>query len=393
MLFQAGAAMATEVPTSVNSRFQAFLVELRAEAIRKHIPAAVFDRATAGLAPDPLVLALAAAQPEHLKAPRDYLDGLVSDARIEAGRRQLAVLGKTLAAIETAYGVDRHVLIALWGVESNYGSAMGENSVIRSLATLAAEDGRRASFWRGELFAAFRILERGDIEAERMTGSWAGAMGHTQFMPSTYIAHAIDFDRDGRRDIWGSAADAVASAASYLRASGWRAGEPWGFEVVLPESFEFALSAPERAQPSAAWEGLGLRRAGGAMWPQCHSDLQLVLPAGAQGPAFLVTANFRAILRYNPAVAYALAVGHLADRIAGGAPISGRWPMDDMPLGRPERKELQRRLVQRGHDTGGIDGIIGDRSRAAIRTYQRSRQLPEDGYPNHNLLERLRQED
>jgi membrane-bound lytic murein transglycosylase B len=385
--------MATESADAVKARLQAFLVKLRAEALQKDVPAGVFDRATAGLTPDPLVIALAAAQPEHLKAPRDYLDALVTDARIGAARRQLATLGETLMAIEAAYGVDRHVLVALWGVESNYGSAMGENSVIRSLATLAVEDGRRAAFWHGELFAALRILGRGDIEPERMTGSWAGAMGHTQFMPSTYIAHAVDFDRDGRRDIWGSAADAVASAANYLRASGWRAGEPWGFEVALPEGFEFALSGSERAQPSAAWEKLGLRRPDGTVWPRSPSHLQLLLPAGAQGPAFLVTANFRSLLHYNPALVYALAVGHLADRIAGGAPIIGRWPVDDMPLGRPEREELQQRLAQRGFETGGIDGIIGDRTRAAIRTYQRSRQLPEDGHPSFNLIERLRHED
>lgn len=393
LLLQAGAAMAIEPPNLPNGRFHTFLDELRAEALRKSHPAAILDRAMAGLAPDPLVIALAAAQPELLKAPRDYLDGLVSEERIAAGRRQLAALGETLPTIEATYGVDRHVLIAIWGVESNYGSAMGEKSVIRSLATLAAEDGRRAAFWRGELFAALRILERGDIDADRMTGSWAGAMGHTQFMPSTYIAHAVDFDRDGKRDLWGSAADAVASAANYLRASGWRPGEPWGFEVVLPQGFEYGLSDPARAQSSAAWESLGLKLPSGATWPKSQSDLQLVLPAGAQGPAFLVTTNFRALLSYNPALVYALAVGHLAERIAGGASIMGPWPVDDMPLGRAEREELQRRLARRGLATGGIDGILGDQSRAAIRTYQRSRQLPEDGHPSHHLLQRLRQED
>jgi membrane-bound lytic murein transglycosylase B len=215
-------------------------------------------------------------------------------------------------------------------------------------------------------------------------------MGHTQFMPSTYIAHAVDFDRDGRRDIWGSAPDALASAASYLRASGWQRGEPWGFDVVLPQGFDYALSAPERAQPAAAWERLAVRRPAGAGWPKSQSDLRLLLPAGAHGPAFLVTPNFRALLSYNPALTYALAVGHLADRIGGGAPIVGPWPADDAPLGRPEREELQQRLVQRGLDTGGIDGIVGDRTRAAIRTYQRGLQLPEDGHPSVHLLERLR---
>jgi membrane-bound lytic murein transglycosylase B len=384
--------MATETPNTLNARFQAFLVELRVEALRRGVPAAVFDRATAGLTPDPHVLALAAAQPEHVKAPRAYLEAMVTDERIEAGRAQFATLGETLRAIENAYGVDRHVVIALWGVETNYGGAMGEYGVVRSLSTLAVEDGRRATFWRSELLAALRILERGDIDPERMTGSWAGAMGHTQFMPSTYVAHAVDFDGDGRRNIWGSAPDALASAASYLRASGWRRSEPWGLEVTLPQGFDYALSAPDRAQPPAAWERLGVGPPAGAKWPKSQSDLQLVLPAGARGPAFLVTPNFRALLSYNPALTYAVAVGHLADRIAGGAPIMGPWPMDDMPLDRPEREELQQRLVQRGFDTGGIDGIIGDRTRDAIRTFQRGRQLPEDGHPSLNLLERLRHE-
>ena len=219
--------MASELPNALDARFRAFLVDFRVEALRRGVAAAVFDRATAGLTADPLVVALAAAQPEHLKTPRDYLETIVSEARIEAGRAQIAPLGDTLRAIENAYGVDRHVLIALWGVETNYGSAMGDHGVVRSLSTLAVEDGRRATFWRNELLAALRILDRGDINPERMTGSWAGAMGHTQFMPSTYMAHAVDFDGDGRRNIWGSAPDALASAASYLRASGWRRSEPW----------------------------------------------------------------------------------------------------------------------------------------------------------------------
>ncbi|HZA00994.1 MAG TPA: lytic murein transglycosylase [Hyphomicrobiaceae bacterium] len=385
--------MASELPNALDARFRAFLVDFRVEALRRGVAAAVFDRATAGLTADPLVVALAAAQPEHLKTPRDYLETIVSEARIEAGRAQIAPLGDTLRAIENAYGVDRHVLIALWGVETNYGSAMGDHGVVRSLSTLAVEDGRRATFWRNELLAALRILDRGDINPERMTGSWAGAMGHTQFMPSTYMAHAVDFDGDGRRNIWGSAPDALASAASYLRASGWRRSEPWGLEVTLPQGFDYTLSAPDRSQPPAAWERLGVGPPSGAKWPKSQSELQLVLPAGARGPAFLVTPNFRALLSYNPALTYALTVGHLADRIAGGAPIVGPWPVDEVPLGRSEREELQRRLVQRGFDTGGVDGIIGDRTRGAIRTYQRDRQLPEDGHPSFNLLERLRHDE
>ncbi|MCL4766485.1 MAG: lytic murein transglycosylase [Hyphomicrobiaceae bacterium] len=370
---------------------ESFLNEVRGEALAAGVSAATFERATRGLEPDPQVLALGSAQPEFVKPVWDYMAGLVSEARIAAGRERVAQYGQTLAAVERAYGVDRHVVLAIWGVESNFGTAAGERSVIRSLATLAAGDARRPRFWRAELIAALRILEQGDVAPERMTGSWAGAMGHTQFMPTTYRARAVDFDRDGRRDIWGSISDSLASTANYLKASGWRTGDPWGFEVILPDGFDHALSGPGRSQPASAWRRLGVVRPGGVAVRETASPLQLLLPAGAQGPAFLVTGNFRAILRYNPAVAYALAVGHLADRIAGGEPVMASWPVSDRPLARAEREELQSRLRQHGLDTGLPDGIIGNQSRAAIRAFQRIRGLPEDGYPSQRLLDVLRQ--
>lgn len=370
-----------------------FLKEIRPEALAKGVSATTFDRATRGLEADPEVLMLASSQPEFVKPVWDYLSGLVSDARIETGRQKLAERGDTLAAIERAYGVDRHVVLAIWGVESNFGTSAGDRHVIRSLATLAAGDERRPRFWRAEFLAALRILERGDVAPDRMTGSWAGAMGHTQFMPTTYLVHAVDFDRDGRRDIWDSVADGLASTANYLKASGWRIEDPWGFEVILPDGFDYALSAPGRAQPAAYWRKLGVKRPGGIAIRDTVSPLQLILPAGAKGPAFLVTGNFRAILRYNPAEAYALSVGHLADRIAGGEPVMSAWPEADRPLARGEREELQKRLLDRGLDTGAPDGIIGRQSRAAIRAFQRTRGLPEDGYPSLQLLELLRQTD
>ena len=367
-----------------------FLKEVRAEALAAGVSAKTFEQATRGLEADPQVLTLAASQPEFVKPIWDYVAGLVSETRIAAGRERLAEQGRTLAAIERTYGVDRHVVLAIWGVESNFGTSAGTRGVMRSLATLAAGDERRPRFWRAEFIAALRILEQGDITPERMTGSWAGAMGHTQFMPTTYHAHAVDFDKDGRRNIWDSAADGLASTANYLKASGWRAEDPWGFEVVLPEGFDFGLSAPGRAQPASFWRKAGVRRPGGITVRETISPLQLILPAGAQGPAFLVTGNFRAILRYNPAEAYALAVGHLADRIAGGEPVMAAWPQTDRPLARAEREELQKRLLQHGLDTGAPDGIIGSQSRAAIRAFQRTRGLPEDGYPSLQLLERVR---
>ncbi len=393
MALMAGSATGetSESQISPAVALQPFLQQVRPEALKAGVSAATFDRATRGLEPDPQVLMLAASQPEFVKPIWEYLSGLVSDARVSAGQERLVEYGETLASVERAYGVDRHIVLAIWGVESNFGTAQGERNVIRSLATLAAGDERRPQFWRREFIAALRILEQGDVAPERMTGSWAGAMGHTQFMPTTYHDRAVDFDRDGRRDIWDSVADGLASTANYLKAFGWRLEDPWGFEVVLPEGFDYGLSAPGQGKPAAFWRKIGVNRPGGIAIRDTVSPLQLILPAGAQGPAFLVTGNFRAILRYNPAEAYALAVGHLADRIAGAEPVQGAWPESDRPLARAEREELQKRLAQHGLDTGPADGIIGRQSRAAIRSFQRTRGLPEDGYASLQLLDLLRQ--
>lgn len=368
-----------------------FLNDVRADALANGVSAATFDRATSGLEADPEILLRAASQPEFVKPVWDYMSGLVSETRIAAGLERLAEHGELLAAIERAYGVDRHIVLAIWGVESNFGTSAGDRYVVRSLATLAAGDERRRRYWRSEFLAALRILEKGDVAPERMTGSWAGAMGHTQFMPTTYQAYAVDFDRDGRRDIWDSMIDGLASTANYLKASGWRLEDPWGFEVVLPNGFDYGLSAPGRGKPASYWRKLGVTRPGGIAVRDTVSPLQLIMPAGASGPAFLVTGNFRAILRYNPAEAYALAVGHLADRIAGGEPVMSTWPSSDRPLARREREELQKRLAEHGLDTGAPDGIIGRQSREAIRAFQRTRGLPQDGYPSLQLLELLRQ--
>ena len=354
------------------------------------ISRSVFDRYTADFVLDPEVVRLATSQPEHVKPPGAYISDLVTPERVEIGRTLAAKHASTLAAIEQAYGVDRHVLLAIWGVESAYGTSMGSRSVVRSLATLAVADQRRAPFWRSELIAALRILQDGQTAPEAFVGSWAGATGHTQFIPSAYAAHAVDFDKDGRRDIWGTVADALASTANYLRTSGWSASAPWGFEVTLPPGFDYSWSAPGRPQALSQWLAAGVRVPAGPANLQLGLSLQLVLPAGAQGPAFLVTKNFRAILRYNNATAYALAVGHLATRIAGGAPLTAAWPSGDKPLGRGEREEMQRLLAARGFDTGGFDGIMGDQTRAAIRSTQRSLKLAEDGHPTYELLQRLR---
>jgi membrane-bound lytic murein transglycosylase B len=390
-LQHAAPATETAVPPSTQP-FQTILADIRAEAIGRGIAPAVIDAAFQGLEPDPEVLELAGAQPEHSKTAGEYVALLASDARLDAGRQKLAQHDATLRAIEAAFGVDRHVVVAIWGIESNYGGSMGSRRIVRSLATLAAFDKRRPGFWRVELLAALRILHSGDTTPSNMAGSWAGAMGHTQFMPTTYAAHAVDFDKDGRRDIWTSIQDALASTANYLGASGWVAGSPWGFEAVLPAGFDFALAAPGTTKSLAAWQELGVVRAVQHPLPDNVGPLHLLLPAGARGPAFLVSTNFNAILRYNNALSYAIAVGHLADRLSGGAPLQTPWPAEDRALSLGDREELQRRLTALGFATGGVDGVIGAGTKAAARLFQQARGVPVDGHAGLALLERLRQE-
>lgn len=375
------------------SKFTDFLSQLKTDLPAAGVLPTTLDDAVTGLLPDPEVLDLAGAQPEYVKTAGEYLSLLVSEARIENGRQKLQQLSATLAAVEATYGVDRHIVLAIWGVESNYGVGMGSRQVVRSLATLAAFDTRRPQFWRAELLAALRILQSGDTTADNMAGSWAGAMGHTQFMPTTYAMHAVDFDRDGRRDIWSSIPDALASTANYLKASGWVPGKPWGFEVRLVDGFDFALSTPGTTKTWTDWKKLGVARVQErAVVPSTLGQFQLLLPAGANGPAFLVTSNFNAILRYNNAVSYALAVAHLGDRLSGGPAFTKRWPADDKALGKLEREEIQRHLSSLGFDSGAVDGVIGIGTRAAVRLFQKARQLPEDGYPDSALLDRLRQD-
>ena len=380
---------AAEIAAASDVAFSGLADLLAADAAQQRISRATLDRALAGLTRDPDVLGLAKAQPEFERTVGQYVETLVSAARIETGLAKLAELGDILGSIESVYGVDRHALVAIWGIESNYGAAQGERNVIRSLATLMLDDPRRPEFWKRELLAALRILEQGDIEPAGMTGSWAGAMGHTQFMPTSYQRLAVDFDGDGRRDIWRSAADALASSAKYLKTSGWLAGVPAAIEVVLPPGFDYALTAAGVEHPAALWASRGLKRADGAPLPSGAAKFRVLVPAGAAGPAFLVSASFNALLRYNAAVPYALAVSHLADRLRGGSPIAAAWP-SERGMSRSEREELQQLLVARGYDVGGVDGLIGGLTRTAIRSYQVQAGLPQDGFPGLELLGRLR---
>ncbi|MBF3325719.1 lytic murein transglycosylase, partial [Pseudomonas aeruginosa] len=361
-----GAGPAASVPAGAPNEaqpgqsFEQWRDAFRQQALAGGIDAQTFDRAFAGVQPDPAVVEADRSQPEFTRPVWKYLEGALDPLRVRQGQARLAQHARILGEVDARYAVDADAVVAIWGMESNYGSHMGNKNVIRSLATLAYE-GRRPEFAHAQLLAALKILQHGDVPASFMIGSWAGAMGQTQFIPTTYNQYAVDFDGDGKRDIWGSPGDALASTANYLKASGWIAGQPWGFEVRLPAGFDYSLAELTIRKPLGEWQGMGVQGVNGGPLPSGLSGEQasLLLPAGHRGPAFLVLHNFRAILKYNNSSAYALAVGLLADSFKGGGRIVGAWPLEDVPLSRSQRIELQRQLAARGHDPGAVDGIIG----------------------------------
>lgn len=335
----------------------------------------------------PRVVASDQAQPEFTRAVWDYLDSAVSAQRISRGQEKLLAFRPVIDSAAARYGVPAEILVAIWGVESNFGSHMGDIPTIDALATLGFE-GRREAWASSQLLAALKILQNRDIDRAHMLGSWAGAMGQTQFLPSVYLAYAVDADGDGRRDIWGSEADVMASTANFLAASGWQANQPWGWEVTLPPGFDYALADAKLRQTNAAWAGLGVQAVDAMPLPP-GADSALLLPAGARGPAFLVGPNFRVILRYNNATSYALAVSLLAQRIAGGPTVQAPWPRDLQGLTRTQLRELQTALNAQGFDTGTPDGVMGPATQQGLRRYQASRGLPADGYPTQALLQGL----
>ncbi|KGE77781.1 lytic murein transglycosylase [Halomonas salina] len=337
----------------------------------------------------PRVIELDRRQPEFVRPIWEYLDGAVSASRVSTGRDRLDAYRRTAERAEDRYGVPAEVLVAIWGIESSYGGYQGEVSTLDALATLAY-DGRRRDFARGELLAALRILEAGDVPAERMVGSWAGAMGHPQFLPSSYLAHAVDGDGDGRRDIWGSVPDALTSIAAYLAEAGWRAEERWGAEVVLPADFDYSLTGDTTRRSADDWAAAGVRPRAGEALPTL-GEAALIAPAGARGPAFLIGHNFRVIRRYNNATSYALAVATLGDAIAGRPAIQGDWPREEPALKRTQVLELQRRLKARGYEVGEADGILGPNTRRGLRAFQREIGVTPDGFATLGLLERLRE--
>ena len=379
-----------EPPRPVSSEpFEHWLKSFRGRAVSSGISGETWDRSFRGVRPNPEVVERDGRQPEFSQPIWEYLDRAVSQMRIENGRRELARKAEVLARLETTYGVDRHILLAIWGLESAYGHNCGDLGVIESLATLA-HHGRRRAFAEGELLAALEIIQTGDISPERMVGSWAGAMGHTQFIPTSFLSYAVDFGGDGRRDIWADdALDALASTANYLSSYGWSQGQSWGMEVSLPENFDYGLADGADLRSVSFWRALGVRGQSGLKLP-VRGRAAILIPAGVRGPAFAVFDNFFVIKRYNNATSYALAVGHLALRIGGGKAFAASWPREDRALRRSEREEIQRHLTTLGFSVGGVDGNIGPHSRRAIRAFQRSRAQVPDGYDSAKLLEQLR---
>ena len=366
-----------------------WVATFRPRALAAGITPATFDTAFRGIRYNEAVIEKDRNQAEFTRTIWDYLDSAVSDLRVENGKAALRQHRPTLDRLQATYGVPAEVITAVWGLESSYGANRGDIPVIEALATLA-HDGRRGAFFEGQLIDALRILQQGDARPDAFTGSWAGAMGHTQFIPSSFHSFAVDFNGDGRRDIWSDdPTDALASTAAYLAKSGWQNGVPWGVEVTLPAGIDYELAGTGAAKPTADWAALGLRDAAGGPLPDI-GPAELLLPAGAQGAAFLITPNFRAIERYNTADAYVIAIGHLSDRLAGGGPIRAAWPRQDRALTGEERRELQERLTAAGFDTGGVDGKIGPKTLAAVRAFQRSLGLIPDGYASPEILKRLR---
>lgn len=376
--------------SAASANFSGFVQSLWPEARRAGVNEATFNQVFSGMTPDPDTVRLMNRQSEFVKPIWEYLSSAVSQQRIQTGRQMASRYSSVLDQIESRFGVSRFVVLSVWGMETNFGGYMGSHNVIRALATLAYQAPRRRDFWKTELITALRIVQAGHVRLEDMEGSWAGAMGHTQFMPTSWAKYSADYDGDGRNDIWTNIPDALASTANYLSSHGWRPGETWGYEVTLPQGFNYALADEETTRTLGEWQGIGIRRVHGREFPRPSDEATLLLPAGARGPAFLLLKNFDVIKRYNNATSYAMGVGHLADRIMGGGPFAHSWPVGDRALSRSEVRELQTMLSRRGFDTGDVDGKLGPMTRRAIRGYQSAVGLVPDGYASGSLLDRLK---
>ncbi len=376
-----------------DSAFELWQSQFRQFAIAQGIQPATVDMAMRGLLPDDKVLRLDALQPEFSKNVWEYVEGAASTNRIIVGQRRMQEYQPLLNAIYAKYGVQPEYLVAIWGLESDFGRFTGRYNIIRSLATLAyGGDENRRDFWRDQLLAALRIIEKGDMSLVSMRGSWAGALGHTQFIPTTFEEYAVDFDGDGKRDLVNSIPDALASTANYLSRSGWERDKAWGEEVRLPANFDWSKADSTFWLPTDVWmQENGVKRIDGSMLTDVDTAF-VFLPAGYRGPAFLAYHNFNVILKYNNSQAYALAVGYLGDRIRGAGPIVAAWPQDEIPLSRSDKVELQELLSAAGYSTDGIDGKLGPNTRAALRRWQLDTGFPADGYATLNQLDFIRRE-
>jgi len=348
-----------------------------------------FTAAEPLLQPDTSLLRLLEGQPEFSKQIWDYVDNHVTDGVVAQGRAKLAANKTLFDRIEQRFGVDRHVVAAIWGMETGFGANKGNKNILRSTATLACM-GRRQEFFAGEFLAALEVVQRGDENPQDFVGSWAGAFGHTQFMPSTYHKYAVDFDGDGQRDLIGSLADALGSTAHYLQAEGWQAGRSWGYEVALPQGFRFTHVGREAPLSFSGWQAQGVQRVGERPFPHPSESAWLFLPGGARGPAFLMTGNFDALRAYNTSESYGLAIGHLADRLRGGGPIQHAWPRDEKPLSKSDRIIVQQALLRAGYDVGTPDGRIGSKTREAVRQWQKKAGLVPDGFVSAALVARMK---
>jgi membrane-bound lytic murein transglycosylase B len=366
----------------VPESFAPLLASLWSDAQARGISRKTFDLALTGLAPDPRVAALTIRQLEYGVPVATYLSRIASQTRIEGAARKARDWKPTLDAIEKQYGVDRWIILALWGIETSFGANNGGFDVIRSLATLVSID-YRADYFRDELIAALQVLQQGHIAREKMIGSWAGAMGQPQFMPSNFLTLAVDFDRNGRKDIWASAPDVLASIANFLKHWGWKAGAPWGCEVLVPQGFDYRKSRASYAE----WAALGLKRADGQPMPDGNAIL--LFPSGAAGPAFLVGENFEVIKRYNISDVFALAASQIADRAQGRLGVRAAWPANDPQLSRPERIALQKRMKELGHPVNDVEGRIDFDLRDEIRLEQAKHGMVPDGHPTRELMERI----
>lgn len=383
------ALLSLALPAQADASFDACLDRLQAPARAAGVSPDIYARLTRDLTPDMSVIEKLDYQPEFRLPIWDYLAGLVDEERVAEGKLLLERHAATLRQVQQRFGVDPATVVAVWGVESNFGQSFGKYPLLQALGTLSCH-GRRQAFFQKEFFSALRILQAGHVAPDKLVGSWAGAFGHTQFMPTTFERLAVDFDGDGRRDLIDNTADALASTANFLDKAGWQSGQPWGFEVKLPAGFSLSGEGRRTKRPLSEWAARGLRRADGSVLPAGAGPAGLLAPAGPNGPAFLVFRNFDAIYSYNAAESYGLAIAHLSDRLRGGGPFVTPWPTDDPGLSRAERRELQGLLILRGHDIGEVDGMLGERSRVAIRAEQQRLGHEATGRGGQKLLQALK---